>query len=506
MLLLRRLPLRSSTAFSTLARAGGGPRALIFDTETTGLVNFKLEAGHSSQPHLLQLAMLLVDTDDWRVHARHSLLVRLDRGVEVPAGAAAVHGITVEESGRFGVSQTQACSLFLELCAQADVVVAHNLSFDASVMNTALARRRLPAFDGPEIGTFHTENETAGGGGGGGGGSGGSSRGDGAGSAGSGVSGGGGVDEVVDGLFAEAVVSPAARLVCTKDETTGVLQLPGKFGNYKWPSLAEAYAHYTGGKEIEGAHDAMVDAEACLEVFKHLVQDGDIVLHPAAAPTDASYAAFASAASAFSAFSASTSSTGGGDAGEAEKRVGSPAAEGDLLAQLLASRIVPTWGTDRAEGAAGVSEEGSTDGAPDIEATQMVTGVDVVDVNVDVGVGVGVDVEAMRDEVEALRREVGEKAAVITALRVQNSALQSGGTEEAAARETDAEDRFYLDCPYGDKDEAKALGARFDPDRRAWYAPDAANTSAFERWIPGMCLLHMFITHVYYICSVYISV
>ena len=67
-------------------------------------------------------------------------------------------------------------------------------------------------------------------------------------------------------------------------------------------------------------------------------------------------------------------------------------------------------------------------------------------------------------------------------------------------------DRLYLDCPYADKDEAKDLGARFDPDRRAWYAPDAANTSAFERWIPGMCLLHMFITHVYYICSVYISV
>ena len=47
-------------------------------------------------------------------------------------------------------------------------------------------------------------------------------------------------------------------------------------------------------------------------------------------------------------------------------------------------------------------------------------------------------------------------------------------------------DRLYLDCPYADKDEAKVLGARFDPDRRAWYAPDAANTSAFARWIPGV--------------------
>ena len=45
-------------------------------------------------------------------------------------------------------------------------------------------------------------------------------------------------------------------------------------------------------------------------------------------------------------------------------------------------------------------------------------------------------------------------------------------------------DRVYLSCPYADKDAAKALGARFDPDRRAWYAP-AARASAFARWIPG---------------------
>jgi hypothetical protein len=45
-------------------------------------------------------------------------------------------------------------------------------------------------------------------------------------------------------------------------------------------------------------------------------------------------------------------------------------------------------------------------------------------------------------------------------------------------------DRVYLSCPYADKDAAKALGARFDPDRRAWYAP-ASRASAFARWIPG---------------------
>ena len=29
--------------------------------------------------------------------------------------------------------------------------------------------------------------------------------------------------------------------------------------------------------------------------------------------------------------------------------------------------------------------------------------------------------------------------------------------------------RAYLDCPIYEKDDAKALGARWDPDRREWY-------------------------------------
>jgi len=41
--------------------------------------------------------------------------------------------------------------------------------------------------------------------------------------------------------------------------------------------LAEAYRHYTG-EEIVGAHDALVDTEACLAVFRGLAQAGVVEL------------------------------------------------------------------------------------------------------------------------------------------------------------------------------------------------------------------------------------
>lgn len=42
--------------------------------------------------------------------------------------------------------------------------------------------------------------------------------------------------------------------------------------------------------------------------------------------------------------------------------------------------------------------------------------------------------------------------------------------------------RTWLDVPYAEKDEAKALGARWDPDARRWYAP-RPDTAGLDRWV-----------------------
>jgi len=42
---------------------------------------------------------------------------------------------------------------------------------------------------------------------------------------------------------------------------------------------------------------------------------------------------------------------------------------------------------------------------------------------------------------------------------------------------------LYLDVPFSDKDEAKALGARWDPDSKQWYAPNKDEYPKFQKWI-----------------------
>ena len=43
--------------------------------------------------------------------------------------------------------------------------------------------------------------------------------------------------------------------------------------------------------------------------------------------------------------------------------------------------------------------------------------------------------------------------------------------------------RTYLKVPFAEKDEAKALGARWDPARKSWYVQDAKDLASFERWL-----------------------
>ncbi len=43
--------------------------------------------------------------------------------------------------------------------------------------------------------------------------------------------------------------------------------------------------------------------------------------------------------------------------------------------------------------------------------------------------------------------------------------------------------KTYLRVPFAEKDEAKRLGARWDPAKKLWYVQSAPNLAAFERWL-----------------------
>ena len=44
--------------------------------------------------------------------------------------------------------------------------------------------------------------------------------------------------------------------------------------------------------------------------------------------------------------------------------------------------------------------------------------------------------------------------------------------------------RINLSCPYSEKDQAKALGAKWDADRKVWYIAGVEDLTPFSRWIP----------------------
>ena len=64
---------------------------------------------------------------------------------------------------------------------------------------------------------------------------------------------------------------------------------------------------------------------------------------------------------------------------------------------------------------------------------------------------------------------------------------QERAVEQAAEQEVEggaAEGRTRLAVPYEEKDEAKALGARWDRQEKSWFAPAGAAMEPLKRWLP----------------------
>ena len=45
--------------------------------------------------------------------------------------------------------------------------------------------------------------------------------------------------------------------------------------------------------------------------------------------------------------------------------------------------------------------------------------------------------------------------------------------------------KIILDCPYEQRNQVKALGARWDPAIKKWYVIDPPDLAPFAPWLPG---------------------
>ena len=44
---------------------------------------------------------------------------------------------------------------------------------------------------------------------------------------------------------------------------------------------------------------------------------------------------------------------------------------------------------------------------------------------------------------------------------------------------------LILEVPFAEKDDAKKLGARWDPEIRKWFVPEGLDPLEFRRWMPS---------------------
>lgn len=114
---------------------------IIVDTETTGLMDFKLPADHPDQPRMCSLAAILCD--DERVISSIHYLIKPDATfpAAMPDEAFRVHGYTVEYLRRFGVDPAIPLAFVASAIELGAVWVGHNANFDQKFFRGE--RRRL---------------------------------------------------------------------------------------------------------------------------------------------------------------------------------------------------------------------------------------------------------------------------------------------------------------------------------------------------------------------------
>jgi len=114
------------------------PTLLIYDTETTGLPNWKTPSGGDDQPHMVQIAAILCNSETGQTIKTMNVIVKPD-GWTIPQETIDVHGITNEYALEHGIPEKEAIQQLLDLRGNAERV-AYNKTFDQRIVRIGLKR------------------------------------------------------------------------------------------------------------------------------------------------------------------------------------------------------------------------------------------------------------------------------------------------------------------------------------------------------------------------------
>jgi DNA polymerase-3 subunit epsilon len=114
---------------------------LPFDSETSKMPEWTMRSHDPAQPHIVQLAAVLVE-EVARVHVdQMDVIVRPD-GWTIEPDTIEIHGITQEQAMDEGIPEDEALDMFMELYKRCDLRIAHGTNFDNRIIRIALMRYR----------------------------------------------------------------------------------------------------------------------------------------------------------------------------------------------------------------------------------------------------------------------------------------------------------------------------------------------------------------------------
>lgn len=131
----------------------------VYDTESTDLVSFKDPSDAPHQPHIVELAAVLLDTVSREVVSSINVLVKPNGWKSTPE-ALAVHGITEEMAGDLGVREDEALDMFLALWRQRPRV-GYNEGYDMRIIRSACKRYRDRPGDAAPLSDIWKEGESS---------------------------------------------------------------------------------------------------------------------------------------------------------------------------------------------------------------------------------------------------------------------------------------------------------------------------------------------------------
>lgn len=124
---------------------GADKYVMVIDTETTGLpprtlslrkedINFR----EFDACRMVQIAWGCYGHDGRRI-SEESFILKPD-GFDIPWSASAIHGITTERAASEGVTLAEVLPKLFDALQSADMIVAHNVAFDYSVISAEIYR------------------------------------------------------------------------------------------------------------------------------------------------------------------------------------------------------------------------------------------------------------------------------------------------------------------------------------------------------------------------------